>query len=158
VFVVSESSSPRPPLYLPNPTPSGEDRFARFVREAAGLDDAGVFADAGDDLGNVEVSVEDAVALGGGSRLILRYNQGYTRTVKTAISLPDEVFEAAEELAGTLGVSRSQLYAQAVAEYVAQRRDETITAKLNEVYSKEPAVIDPVLQEMQSRSIDPGEW
>lgn len=78
--------------------------------------------------------------------------------MKTAISLPDEVFEAAEELAGELGMSRSQLYAQAVAEYVAQRRDDQVTAKLNEVYGEGPAQIDPVLAELQRRTLEPEEW
>ena len=37
--------------------------------------------------------------------------------MKTAISLPDELFAAAEKLAERLGVSRSQLYATALAEH-----------------------------------------
>jgi predicted transcriptional regulator len=78
--------------------------------------------------------------------------------MKTAISLPDEVFEAAEELAEELGVSRSQLYCRAVADYVAQHRDEAVTAKLNEIYASTPSSIDPVLQEMQLHSLEPGEW
>jgi predicted transcriptional regulator len=87
---------------------------------------------------------------------------GITRVIlegmKTAISLPDEVFEAAEELASELGVSRSKLYAEAVAEYVAHRRDDGITERLNEVYSKTLAAVDPVLHEMQSRTVGPDEW
>ena len=78
--------------------------------------------------------------------------------MKTAISVPDEIFEAAEELAGELGVSRSQLYAQAVAVYVAQHRDEHVTAKLNEIYSEGEARVDPVLAELQTRSLGPEEW
>ena len=42
--------------------------------------------------------------------------------MKTAISIPDETFEAAETLAGRLGLSRSELYATAVAEYLARHR------------------------------------
>jgi metal-responsive CopG/Arc/MetJ family transcriptional regulator len=78
--------------------------------------------------------------------------------MKTAISLPDEVFEAAEELADELGVSRSQLYAQAVAEYVAQHRSETVTARLNEVYGDVESRLDPVLEALQSSSVGQGEW
>jgi metal-responsive CopG/Arc/MetJ family transcriptional regulator len=78
--------------------------------------------------------------------------------MKTAISVPDEIFEAAEELAGELGVSRSQLYARAVAVYVAQHRDEHVTAKLNEIYSEVEAKVDPVLAELQTRSLGPEEW
>lgn len=78
--------------------------------------------------------------------------------MKTAISLPDEVFEAAEELAAELGVSRSRLYARALAEYVAHHRDEQVTRQLNEVYSEVAAKVDPVLDELQARSLGPEEW
>lgn len=81
------------------------------------------------------------------------YDCSYTQDMKTAISLPDDLFEAAEDLARELGVSRSQLYARAVADYVARRRDEEVTAKLNEVYSQAEARLDPVLEELQRRSI-----
>ena len=40
--------------------------------------------------------------------------------MKTAISLPDDLFDSADELAQQLGVSRSELYARAVAEYLAK--------------------------------------
>lgn len=73
--------------------------------------------------------------------------------MKTAISVPDDVFEAAEDLAKELGVSRSQLYARAVAEYIAQHRDDKVTAKLNEVYSGVDARLDPILQELQHNSV-----
>jgi metal-responsive CopG/Arc/MetJ family transcriptional regulator len=78
--------------------------------------------------------------------------------MKTAISLPDEVFEAAEELADELGVSRSQLYAQAVAEYVAQHRHESVTARLDEVHGEVESALDPVLEELQARSVGRGGW
>ncbi len=39
-------------------------------------------------------------------------------SMKTAISIPDAIFEAAEELSGLLGLSRSELYAQAIQSYV----------------------------------------
>ena len=53
--------------------------------------------------------------------------------MKTAISIPDEVFEAADRAAKKLGVSRSELYATAVHEYVTRYRVENITSRLNEV-------------------------
>jgi predicted transcriptional regulator len=51
--------------------------------------------------------------------------------MKTAISIPDDVFERAEQLARTLKMSRSGLYTQAVREYVARHSDDAITAALN---------------------------
>lgn len=78
--------------------------------------------------------------------------------MKTAVSVPDEVFASADELARRQGMSRSQLYATAVAEYVAKYDDEQITAKLNEVLAKEPNRLDPVLAQIQAASIGRDEW
>lgn len=53
--------------------------------------------------------------------------------MKTAISLPDAVFRDAERLAKQLRKSRSELYREAVAEYVARHDPEAITEALNRV-------------------------
>lgn len=73
--------------------------------------------------------------------------------MKTSISLPDDLFESADELASLLGTTRSGLYALALSEFVARHRADCVTAQLNLVYGNEPAELDPVLREMQSRSI-----
>lgn len=86
------------------------------------------------------------------------YNQCYTLCMKTAISIPDPIFEAAEGFAHSLGISRSELYAKAVAEYISSRKSEDITKKLNEVYSNEEARIDTELYAMQATSIPREEW
>lgn len=78
--------------------------------------------------------------------------------MKTAISLPDDVFEAAEDLAQELGVSRSHLYALAVAEFVGHHRDDNVTERLNVVYEENDAALDPVLADLQSRSLSRDEW
>ena len=87
-----------------------------------------------------------------------RYNPGYTQAVKTAISIPDEIFEAAEELAERLGVSRSELYATAVAEYVAAQRSRGVTARLNEVYADESSSLDTALQRAQADALASEDW
>jgi metal-responsive CopG/Arc/MetJ family transcriptional regulator len=56
------------------------------------------------------------------------------KTMKTAISLPDQVFFAAEETAQNLGISRSALYVDALTEYLKKYSRKNITEKLNEVY------------------------
>jgi metal-responsive CopG/Arc/MetJ family transcriptional regulator len=78
--------------------------------------------------------------------------------MKTAISLPDDLFESADELAERLGVSRSELYAEAVAEYLAKHRNEDVTARLNEVYADEATGVDPALRSSQARSLGSSEW
>lgn len=78
--------------------------------------------------------------------------------MKTAISLPDDLFESADRLAERLGVSRSELYAEAVAEYLAKHRGEDVTARLNDVYGDQPSGVDPALRSAQARSVAPDEW
>lgn len=78
--------------------------------------------------------------------------------MKTAISIPDDVFESADELAERMNVSRSRLYSIAVAEYVAKHRHEDTTARLDEVYAEEPSGLDPSLRVAQRRSLGDDEW
>jgi len=78
--------------------------------------------------------------------------------MKTAISLPNDVFESADELAQRLGVSRSELYATAVAEYLAKFRSEDITARLNEVYADQDSGLSPEIRRAQAKSIGKSEW
>ena len=53
--------------------------------------------------------------------------------MKTAVSIPDALFAQAEDLAQRLGKSRSQVYREALAEYVARREPGAVTAALNQV-------------------------
>ena len=78
--------------------------------------------------------------------------------MKTAISLPDELFLSANELAERQGVSRSELYATAVSEYLAKHRDADVTAKLNEVFADGSSDIDPALRAAQARSVSSSKW
>ena len=55
--------------------------------------------------------------------------------MKTAISIPDDVFQEADRLAAESGQSRSQLYSRAVREYIARHSAERVTAALDMVYS-----------------------
>jgi len=78
--------------------------------------------------------------------------------MKTAISIPDEVFESADELAQHMGVSRSELYSTAVAEYLAKFRSEDITARLNEVYAIQDSGLPAEIRRAQAKSIGKSEW
>lgn len=78
--------------------------------------------------------------------------------MKTAISLPDPTFEAAEELAGRLGMSRSQLYRRAIEQFLESYRRQRVTEALDEVYAEEPSELDPTLVAMQAASIPNEEW
>jgi metal-responsive CopG/Arc/MetJ family transcriptional regulator len=78
--------------------------------------------------------------------------------MKIAISLPDDLFESADELADRLGLSRSELYARAMAEYVAKHQSEDITTRLNALYGDEPSGVDPAIRRAQARSVSSSEW
>ena len=78
--------------------------------------------------------------------------------MKVAISLPDPIFSAAEQLAKKLHVSRSQLYAQALEEYLDKRHDPVVTERLNAVYSAPSSSIDPALATAQVGAIGDEAW
>ena len=78
--------------------------------------------------------------------------------MKIALSIPDDVFESAETLGKRLGVSRSRLYATAVAEFVAKHRGRKTTERLNAVYSTEESGVDETTRRLQHRSIDRESW
>jgi len=76
--------------------------------------------------------------------------------MKTTISIPDPVFQSADALASRLGMSRSQLYATALSEYVAKHRDAKVTEQLNTVYAA-PAT-DPAVRTAARQTLDRYEW
>ena len=78
--------------------------------------------------------------------------------MKTAISIPDKVFDSAEKLASRLGKTRSELYTQAISSYIAKHKTDDVTKKLDEVYAAESSVLDPDLNTMQSLSLPRGDW
>jgi predicted transcriptional regulator len=80
--------------------------------------------------------------------------------MKTAISLPDPLFEAADRLAQQLGKSRSQLYAEALREHLEKHRDQDITARLNEIYGDRPELseLGPVLDALQLEVLRKEKW
>ena len=79
--------------------------------------------------------------------------------MKTAISLPDPLFKSAEALALRLGVSRSELFANAVAEFIAQHDQARLTERLNAAYADaadQPP--DIALAALQARSLPRDQW
>jgi metal-responsive CopG/Arc/MetJ family transcriptional regulator len=78
--------------------------------------------------------------------------------MKTAVSVPDDLFLLAETTARRLQVSRSQLYATAIAEFLQRQQTGTVTERLNRVYSHQKAKVDPPLHRAQLRSLDKDSW
>ena len=56
--------------------------------------------------------------------------------MKTAISLPDTLYEDAEKTAKSMGIPRSQLFAKALEEFINHHKKESIKEKYNEIYSQ----------------------
>jgi metal-responsive CopG/Arc/MetJ family transcriptional regulator len=78
--------------------------------------------------------------------------------MKIALSIPDELFESAETLGKRLGVSRSRLYATALADFVAKHRGRKVTDQLNAVYGTEESRVEPRVRRLQRRSLERDAW
>ena len=78
--------------------------------------------------------------------------------MKTAISIPDKLFLAADQYAKNHGVSRSNLYAKAVAQFLEQHPSDHITNQLNKVYTNQKTKLNKTLSSMQFNSIEKEEW
>jgi antitoxin MazE6 len=78
--------------------------------------------------------------------------------MKVALSIPDDLFESAETLGKRLGVSRSRLYATALADFVAKHRGRKVTDALDRVYGAEDSRLDSRVRRLQRRSLARDTW
>ena len=78
--------------------------------------------------------------------------------MKTAISLPDELFHAAERLARESRRSRSQLYADALADYVRRHADSVTTAMNRVVDQLGDRGADPAFAGAALQTLMRSEW
>jgi predicted transcriptional regulator len=78
--------------------------------------------------------------------------------MKTAVSIPDELFRRADALATKLGKSRSELYREAVADYLDRRDPQALTAALNEVADDLAEEGAGFVAEASRRSLLKSEW
>ena len=78
--------------------------------------------------------------------------------MKTAISIPDPIFKEAEKTAKRLGMSRSELYAKAVDEFVQILKRDGIKRQLDKIYAEEDSALDSSLAKMQSASVFRENW
>ena len=79
--------------------------------------------------------------------------------MKTDISIPNPIYEAATKLAEKLDISLSELYVAALTAYVATHENNNITAQLNDVYDEAgKSELDPELVALQVASIGDERW
>lgn len=90
--------------------------------------------------------------------LVPRLNGSYTNGMKTAISLPDEVFQAAERHAERTRKSRSQLYAEAVSEYLTRHSPDEVTDSMNRVLDTLEGSTDSFVESAARRTLERVEW
>jgi predicted transcriptional regulator len=78
--------------------------------------------------------------------------------MKTAVSVPDLVFRSAERLARQLKKSRSQLYSEALAEYVARRAPDGVTEAYDRLAREIDTKPEPFLAGAAHRVLKRSEW
>jgi len=80
--------------------------------------------------------------------------------MKTAISVPDDVFHKAERLARTAGRSRSELYSAALREYVWKHSPDDVTDAVNRVVHElgERGLSDAFAKAAAMRTLEAADW
>ena len=78
--------------------------------------------------------------------------------MKSAISIPDDVFKGAERLARRTKKSRSQLFSDAVREYVARHAPDEVTEAMNRVCDEVGDTRDPFVSAAARRILERVEW
>jgi hypothetical protein len=84
--------------------------------------------------------------------------QGNTKGMKAAVSIPDDVFEEADRLARTLKTSRSQLYSRALKEFLARHASDRITDAMNRVCDELGTTSNEVRRRAARRILESTEW
>jgi predicted transcriptional regulator len=84
--------------------------------------------------------------------------RGYTRGMKIAVSVPDDVYERAERLARREKRSRSEVYSTALREYVARHEPDQITEALDRTIAGVGQGADDFLSLAGKRVLEASEW
>ena len=78
--------------------------------------------------------------------------------MKTAISIPDEVYQDAERLARRTKKSRSRLYGEALKEYLARHLPDEVTEAMNRACAEVGETQDPFVSAAARRTLERSEW
>ena len=78
--------------------------------------------------------------------------------MKTAVSIPDQIFEQAERLARRTGESRSHVFTSALREYVARHSPDDVTEAMDRVCAEVGAERDPFVAQASRRVLESSEW
>ena len=94
----------------------------------------------------------------GRQQIETRRHIGHTHSMKTAVSVPDEVFREAEAHAERTRKSRSQLYSEALAEYLARHSPNAVTRAMNEVVDAVDPASDRFVSAATRHTLERVEW
>ena len=83
---------------------------------------------------------------------------GYTSSMKTAISIPDQIFEDAERLARRVKTTRSALYSRALKEFVTRHAPDRVTEAMDRACSDLGQPSDAALAAVARRTLRRSEW
>ncbi len=83
---------------------------------------------------------------------------GYTNGMKTAVSIPDDLFDGAERLARRTKRSRSRLFSDALREYLARHSPDKVTEAMNSACTEIGEVKDPFVSSASHRVLERSEW
>ncbi len=78
--------------------------------------------------------------------------------MKTAVSIPNELFDIAERLARRTRKSRSRLFSDALREYVARRSPDRITEAMDQALTEIGESKDPFVAAASRRRLEQSEW
>jgi len=78
--------------------------------------------------------------------------------MKTAVSIPDDVFRRAEVLARRTSRSRSRLYSDALDEYLARHSADEVTLALDAALAEIEPEPDPFVAAAARQTLARGEW
>jgi hypothetical protein len=78
--------------------------------------------------------------------------------METAVSIPSEIYQQAEALAQRLGISRNELYVQALSQLLDTYRHDEVTLRLNAVYETQDSTLPTELARMQNTALDQENW
>ena len=83
---------------------------------------------------------------------------GYTQGMKTAVSIPDDVFARAERLARRARQSRSEVFSRALREYVARHAPDEVTEAMDRVCAEVGDPQDAFVSVAARRILERSEW
>lgn len=78
--------------------------------------------------------------------------------MKIAVSVPDDVFQEAEELARRMKRSRSEVYSRALAEYIARHAPDRVTEAMDRTLAELGEPGDQFVQAVTRRVLERSDW